>query len=328
MTKTDDFFSLTPERVLDAVESYGYRCTGRCLALNSLENRVYEVEVESTSDTGSSFLVVKFYRPHRWTKDQIQEEHDFLFELEAAEIAVVAPIRTADGNSIFSFAGEDTYAALFPKRSGRMEPESSLEDFERVGRLLARVHQVSIRKPFLYREKISPHWYLQHNKESVLRFLPSRLVPRYTQVLERFTERWEELPHFPQLRLHGDCHRGNILWRPEEGPLLVDFDDAIFGPMIQDVWLLFPGVIADYRQEFAAFIRGYEMFGEFDDRQLQLVELLRSFRMVQYSGWIARRWEDPAFQSTFSHFLEDTYWDRHIADLEDQLIDFKTPHGF
>lgn len=311
---TDDFYALTPDKVLDAVESYGYRCTGRCLALNSLENRVYEIEVEG--DT--RFLVAKFYRPLRWTKEQIQEEHDFLHELAAEDLPVVAPMKQHDGATLYVSSVIGCYGALFPKRSGRMEPESSPADLERIGRTLARVHQVGGRKPFLHRQQMSPTWYLEYHRASVDQFLPGYLHQRYQHCIDRLHHAWSQLPSFPAIRLHGDCHRGNILWREEEGPLLVDFDDAIMGPVIQDVWLLFHGRIADYQEEFASFLKGYEMFAEFDDRQLQAVELIRAFRMVQYAGWIAKRWDDPSFKRAFPQFQEDGYWESHICDVEDQ----------
>jgi Ser/Thr protein kinase RdoA (MazF antagonist) len=311
---TDDFYSLTPDKVLDAVESYGYRCTGRCLALNSLENRVYEIEVEGDS----RFLVAKFYRPLRWSKDQIQEEHDFLHELASEDLPVVAPIKNSNDQTIYVSDIIGCYGALFPKRSGRMEPESSASDLERIGRTLARVHQVGSRKPFLHRQTMSPSWYLEYHRESVDAFLPSYISNRYQNCITTLRQAWESLPLFPNIRLHGDCHRGNILWREEEGPLLVDFDDSIMGPMIQDVWLLFHGRINDYQDEFASFLKGYELFLDFDDRQLKAVELIRAFRMVQYAGWIAKRWDDPSFKMAFPQFLEDLFWESHVSDIEDQ----------
>ena len=203
-----------------------------------------------------------------------------------------------------------------------MEPESSLEDLERIGRTLARVHQVGMKSQFLHRHSMSAAWYLDWNRPFVDEFLPAFLKNRYDDCVAKSRFAWASLGQFPTLRLHGDCHRGNILWRPDEGPLLVDFDDAINGPMIQDVWLLFSGRIANHPEEFKSFLKGYELFLDFDDRQLALVEVIRAFRMIQYSGWIARRWKDPSFQMAFPHFATENYWIHHIADLEEQVQAF------
>ncbi len=319
----NEFFSLTPDRVLDAVESFGFKCTGRCLALNSLENRVYEVEVEnSKSDSGSEMLVAKFYRPNRWTKDQIQEEHDFVWELAAQELPVVAPIRNSYGKTIYTVPELQCYTALFPKRSGRMEPESSKEELVRLGRLVARMHQVGSRSSFKHRMSVNPKWYLWHNFEDVQRFIAPEYKKNYKDILSTLDAKWSDILDFKFIRLHGDLHRGNILWRYEEEqstPLLVDFDDSIFGPVVQDFWLLFGGRIKQENDNFMSFLEGYEMFLEFDDRQLSIVELLRAFRMVQYTGWICKRWEDPSFRKVFPDINSNNYWSNHILDLQEQL---------
>lgn len=310
-----EFYSLTPERVLDAVESFGFRCTGRALPLNSVENRVYEVEVESEE----RFIIVKFYRPNRWSADQIIEEHEYLLELQNEELPVVAPIIDNAGSTLKYVSSINCNVAIFPKRSGRLELESTPEDLQRLGRLMARVHQVGSRKEFKHRRLLSSSWYIRHNYLEVLKFIPEELKAQYDNILEKVEDSWSKLPTFPSLRLHGDCHRGNILWRPEEGPLLVDFDDSLQGPMIQDVWLLFANRLTDVEEELQHFISGYEVFQEFDDRQLKLVELLRIARMIQYAGWIARRWEDPSFKHLFPQFANDGYWQAHIHDLKMQL---------
>lgn len=319
----NEFFSLTPERVLDAVESFGFKCTGRCLALNSLENRVYEVEVENHHATnGSEMLVAKFYRPNRWSKDQIQEEHDFVRELASEELPVVAPIRNVDGQTIYKVPNLECYTALFPKKSGRMEPESSKQELVRLGRLVARMHQVGSRKEFQDRMGVSAKWYLWHNYEDVQHFIPPEYKSSYNKILSTLETKWKSSPNFKFIRLHGDLHRGNILWRAEEDlstPLIVDFDDSINGPVIQDFWLLFGGRINLQDDKFTSFLEGYEMFLEFDDRQLSLVELLRTFRMVQYTGWICKRWEDPSFKKVFPDITTNNYWGSHINDLHEQL---------
>jgi Ser/Thr protein kinase RdoA (MazF antagonist) len=309
------FFELTPERVLDAVESSGLQCTGRCLALNSFENRVYDVEL----DDGNR-RVVKFYRPARWTEEQILEEHEFLFDLKEAEIPVVSPIQFPDGMTLKKMPGTEIHYALFPKVGGRAPEELSDDQLVRVGRLLGRIHNVGAKKRFQHRVRINPQTYGFSNLEFLLKknWIPIEFQNRYKSVVEKiceFTEPWFEKLEFQ--RLHGDCHLGNLLWSAQ-GPFFLDFDDCVIGPPIQDIWLLVPGRDAEALRQRDVLLKGYCEFRHFDMKSLKLIEPLRSLRFIYYTAWIARRWDDPAFPMAFPHFGTHQYWMREVEDLEDQ----------
>jgi Ser/Thr protein kinase RdoA (MazF antagonist) len=306
-----EFFSLSPERVLEAVELFGFECTGRVLALNSLENRVYEVQTE---DKEHPFVVVKFYRPNRWTKDQILEEHKFLLELAREEIPVVAPLLTDNGESILDSNG--IICAVFPKKGGRLESEYNQDELKWLGRVIARIHQVGARDKFRFRPKVSYEWYALHNKDSVLTYMPKELLPGYEQVLQIARVEGEKLSSYPSLRIHGDLHRGNILWR--DGPLVVDFDDSLMGPRVQDLWLLIPGRDAEARRIQEKLLEGYNQIASFPEHELFSAETLRLLRMIQYTGWVAKRWEDPSFKRAFPEFSEPDFWHKHLVDLREQ----------
>lgn len=308
---TTEFFSLSPQRVLEAVEFFGYQCTGRVLALNSLENRVYEVQTESEEHP---FVVIKFYRPNRWTKEQILEEHRFLFELAKEEIPVVAPLTNDNGESIFE--QNEIICAVFPKKGGRLESESSTEELKWLGRVIARIHQVGLRERFKFRPKVSFDWYALFNKESVLKYIGKDLLPGYEQVLQIAKTESEKINQYPQLRIHGDLHRGNILWR--NGPLVVDFDDSLMGPRVQDIWLLVPGIDEDAKRIRDKLLEGYELIAKFPEAELASSETLRLLRMIQYTGWVSKRWEDPSFKRAFPQFEEPDFWNKHLVDLREQ----------
>jgi Ser/Thr protein kinase RdoA (MazF antagonist) len=320
-SETKFFFELTPERILDAVEEIGVRCTGRCLQLNSMENRVYEVEIELDAapvSPAERFRIVKFYRPGRWSKEQIGEEHRFLLDLKRAEIPVVAPLEFPDGSTLRRVGELEIYYAIFPKVGGRSPDELDGEQLMWLGRLLARIHTVGAQQEATQRLRLNPATYGIDNLKYLI---DSGVVPRESQaayrgVVERLCTLVE--PWFHEVktqRIHGDCHLGNILWG-REGPFFVDFDDMVVGPCVQDVWLIVPG---RDEQQLQSLLSGYELMRPFDRNSLRLIEPLRALRFVHFSAWIARRWHDPAFQRVFPNFGSGGYWGEQLADLNEQL---------
>jgi Ser/Thr protein kinase RdoA (MazF antagonist) len=296
------FHALTPDRVLDAVEVGGLRCTGRCLPLRAFENRVYEVELEDERR-----LVVKFYRPGRWSLETILDEHRFLQDLAAAELPVVAPLDLGTGQTLNKANG--IYYAAFPKVRGRTLDELDAEKRRRMGRTIGRMHAVGAARGAPHRRKLDVQYYI-HEPLEVLRkgkFIPENLGPRYRDVALRIAEAAAKpLAAAAVQRIHGDLHWGNILWTPD--PLLVDFDDCMMGPPVQDLWLLASGDTEEARKAREDLIEGYEVFREFDRSTLPLAEPLRGMRIVYMSGWIARRWTDPSFPPAFPHFRDVRYW--------------------
>ena len=322
--ETKHFYEITPDRILDAVESYGVVCSGRCLALNSLENRVYDVEIElenKTNNPSDSFRVIKFYRPNRWTKEQIQEEHQFLFDLADQELPVVTPVRDEHGETIKKDQDTGIYFSLFPKIGGRILDEFSNQQIDVVGRLLARLHNVAATRSMKHRLHMSPDTYGLDNayflEDSGL--IPENFVERYVPLVEDLCEVMS--PWFDETavqRIHGDCHLGNILWRDEE-LCIVDFDDAVTGPCVQDIWLLIPGRDDASKRMLERLLNAYEEFRSFDHGSLRLIEGLRSLRIIHFNSWIARRWSDPAFEKIFPDFGTEKYWVEQITTLYEQL---------
>jgi Ser/Thr protein kinase RdoA (MazF antagonist) len=303
------FHALTPDRVLDAVEAGGLRTTGRCLPLRAFENRVYEVELEDRRR-----LVVKFYRPGRWSRETILDEHRFLDDLVAAEVPAVAPIDIGTGRTL-NEAGGIFYAA-FPKIRGRTLDELDAESRRRIGRTIGRMHAVGAARPARHRRKLDLRYYIHEPLAVLLKggFMPENLRPRYRDVALRIAEAAAKpLAAAPVQRIHGDLHWGNILWTPD--PVLVDFDDCMMGPPVQDLWLLARGDDEDARKAREDLIEGYEVFREFDRSTLVLAEPLRAMRIVYMSGWIARRWDDPSFPQAFPAFTETRYWMQEYEEL-------------
>lgn len=308
--------ALTPDAVLDAVEQTGVVTDGRLLSLNSYENRVYQVGIEDSEP-----LIAKFYRPGRWQDEAILEEHQFAQELVSHEIPVVAPLANEQGDTLRHFQG--FRFALFPRRGGHW-PE--LEDPEvrlRLGRFLGRIHAVGECARFQHRATISieqlgirPRQYLLDHE-----FLPTDYKQQYSdltqQLLEQINERFEQAGDIKHIRLHGDCHPGNILWR-ESGAHFVDLDDCVMGPAIQDLWMLLSGDRAQMNEQFADLMEGYNEFHDFDFRELRLIESLRTLRIIHYASWLARRWNDPAFPHNFPWFNTVSYWEEHILTLREQ----------
>ena len=320
MAIDDTFFALTPERVLESVEVGGRRATGYVFALNSLENRVYEVELED-----GQRLVTKFYRPGRWSREAILEEHAFLRELAEAEVPVVPPIDLGDGQTLREVAKEGgltIWCAAFPKVRGRVSEEPNEEQAMRLGRLLARLHLVGERRSAPSRPTLDPATYGQRSLEVLLAagFVPHELRGRLSSAAQAIVDACE--PAFvdlPRVRLHGDCHHGNLLW-DSNGPFFLDFDDFLSGPPVQDLWLLVPGRDDAALQTRALMAEAYQSIRSFDLRTLRLVEPLRALRILRYAAWIAQRWQDPAFQRAFPGFPEQLYWQREVQGLEEQLV--------
>lgn len=317
------FYQLTPDTVMDAVESRGYLCDGRILALNSYENRVYQVGIEDETP-----LIAKFYRPNRWSDKQIQEEHQLCFELDEQELPVVAPLRNEKGESLFRF--QDYRFSLYPRRGGRAPELSDPDHLYRLGQTLGRFHLVGGARPFQSRPALDIQTYGLNSIELIGgEFIPSSLREAYlslTSDLITSIERcYAAAGDVRQIRVHGDCHGGNILWR-DDTPNFVDFDDARMAPAVQDLWMLLTGDDRQQQQlQLAEVVEGYNEFADFDPRELHLVEALRTLRMLHYSAWLARRWEDPAFPRNFTWFNTERYWGEHILQLREQLSAMQEP---
>ncbi len=332
--ETRFFYELTPDRILDAVEACGLRATGRCMALNSMENRVYQVEVEPEVDVeggGDEFRVVKFYRPGRWSEEQILEEHRFLHELAKAEIPAVAPLPFPDGATLERAPGCPIWCAVFPRVGGRAPDELDDEGLERIGRLIGRLHNVGATSDAPSRVRLDPDSYGLTALTSLLEIgsIPESVRDSYRLTVESIcesTSAWFEAAVYQ--RIHGDCHIGNLLVGGQ-GAFFVDFDDMVRGPCVQDIWLLAPGKDKEARRQRSVLLEGYEQFREFDYSTLRLVEPLRALRLVHFSAWIARRWDDPAFKRAFPDFGDERYWFDELNLLREQLADIQhlAQHG-
>jgi Ser/Thr protein kinase RdoA (MazF antagonist) len=322
MNSDTPYSELSPETVLDAIEAVGHHCDGRVLALNSYENRVYQIGIEDGAP-----LVAKFYRPGRWSDAAIREEHAFACELAAQEIPVVAPL-LRDGESLHSHRG--FRYAVFPRRGGRWPELGSSDDREWVGRFLGRIHAVGRAARFHERGRLSMEDLGQKARDFVLDgdWMPDYLATKYADVtdelLNEVEARAEGWRGAALGRILGDCHRGNILWT-DQGPHFVDLDDCLTGPAIQDLWMLIAGGREEMRTELADVLKGYEQFLPFDRGELALIEPLRALRMIHYSAWLARRWHDPAFPQAFPWFAEPRYWEQHYRALDEQLAAVLSP---
>ncbi len=322
-TETRFFYELTPERILDAVETAGVLCTGRVLQLNSMENRVYQVEVECDEEDAplsEKFRVAKFYRPGRWSKKQILEEHTFLLDLVEEEIPVVAPVKFGNGTTLTRMPDADIFYSLFPRIGGRAPDEMGDDQLEQLGRLLARLHQVGASREADARIKLDPQTYGRDNLAGILDSgtLPDSMVDGYRGLVEGICTMVE--PWFAQAgvqRIHGDCHLGNVLWGAQ-GAFLVDFDDMVRGPCVQDIWLLVPGRDAAAARQRDVLLSSYEQLRAFDRSTLRLIEPLRTLRYIHFSAWIAKRWDDPAFKRVFHDFGSERYWHEQLQDLREQ----------
>ncbi|WP_330926085.1 serine/threonine protein kinase [Candidatus Sororendozoicomonas aggregata] len=314
--------TLTPDRVLDAVESQGFLSDARILPLNSYENRVYQIGVEASDP-----VIVKFYRPQRWSQEQILEEHGFSHTLKEQELPVVAPLRNAEGRTLFEYEGFQF--AIFPRQGGYAPELDNLDNLLILGRCLGRIHSLGATLPFEHRNAInlqrfgidSVTYLLSHD------FIPPSLKEAYQTLTSDLLHRLARIEKdctFTLIRVHGDCHNGNILWR-NNSPHFVDFDDTAMAPAIQDLWMLLSGDRQNQTVQMAEILEGYSEFFDFNPAELNLVEYFRTLRLLNYSAWLARRWEDPAFPMAFTWFNTERYWAEHILELREQLAALDEP---
>jgi len=312
----EHFFTLTPDRLLASVErALGSRATGRAFALNSLENRVYEIELEERDP-----VVAKFYRPGRWSRDAILDEHRFLAELVAAEVPAVAPLALVGGETLAA-SDDGILFALFPKVRGRLLIELSDTQLAQVGRLLGRMHNVGASSVARHRRTLTVEEWGRRSLETVLAsgMLDDALRDRYRAVAESLLRAIEPLlDGVPAHRVHGDCHLGNVLWR-DDAAFFVDFDDTCVAPAVQDVWLVVRGRDEEAERQREILLAGYQQMRAFDRATLRLIEPLRALRMIHYSAWIVRRWQDPTFPRAFPGFGAARHWVEEIGDLDEQL---------
>ena len=313
---------LTPDVILDAVASIGLEPDGHLLALNSYENRVLQVGIADEAP-----VIAKFYRPDRWTDEAITEEHLFSAELAAAEIPVVAPWQHSANGTLFTHQG--FRFALFPRRGGRAPEPGDLDQLEWIGRFIGRIHLAGQTSPFTHRPTLDPATMGWPARDIVMAspLLPPNELEGYAAVSEALLKAIEErfaTVDARTIRVHGDCHHGNILWT-DEGPHFVDLDDCRNGPAIQDLWMLLNGDRGERTVQLSAMLDGYGMFHELNPRELALIEPLRGLRMIHYSGWLANRWQDPAFPLAFSWAESPHYWSQHVHDLRHQLETLNEP---
>lgn len=310
--QSEFFFRLTPERVLQAVEAAGFVPSGHCFALNALENRVYDVRLED-----GQHVVAKFYRPGRWSRETILDEHRLLAALVRAEIPVCAPLEFPDGDTLKEI--EDIHYAIWPRTGGRSPDELADDQIEILGRLMARIHSIAADLGAPNRRTLNADT-VPLEALALLEdgdWLPPSCSGRYARAVEALVSTYQERSRDLLIQpIHGDCHAGNLL-RGDEGWFFLDFDDMVIGPPVQDVWMLLPGRDALADRQRRLLVESYRQFRPFDDRGFSLIEPLRGFRFVFYAGWIARRWEDPAFPDAFPHFGTDDYWETETRDLEE-----------
>ncbi len=315
------YYRLDPDTVLQSIDSVGLMTDGRLLPLNSYENRVYQVGIEDQDP-----VIAKFYRPGRWTDEQILEEHQFSLEVADAEIPLIAPLQH-QGQTLHTHEG--FRFALF-KRQGGHAPELEDRDTLRwLGRFIGRIHAVGASKAFRYRPALTPERYgdlaIQVIKDG--QWLPAHLETAFTTLAEDLMTliraAWQRAGTTKGIRLHGDCHPGNLLWR--DGPFFVDMDDCQSGPAVQDLWMLLSGNQAEMQPQLNDVIEGYRQFMNFDTRELQLIEALRTLRMLHHAAWLAQRWEDPAFPVAFPWFGEPRYWEDLILGLREQMSALQEP---
>lgn len=318
------FHLLGPDEVIEAAESFGRRLTGRTMALNSLENRVYDIELASPIDVEKGFsptnVILKFYRPGRWSEAQIREEHRFLSTLQEFEVPVVAPLEF-NGDTLHLHEGTKLWFALFPKVQGRLKDELIKDEIDQAGRLIGRIHNVGSMGQFSHRLSLNPATFIEASRDSLknIKLVEHVSFTHYISLLDTLNQLLR--PMFSQVsvqRLHGDFHRGNIVWT-SAGPVAVDFDDCLTGPVEQDLWLLFAGKDEYSLKDRERFLDAYKEMTRKSELRMNLTEALRTMRMVHFNAWIAKRWEDHSFQRTFPHFTSANYWDQELIDLRVQI---------
>jgi Ser/Thr protein kinase RdoA (MazF antagonist) len=326
MTASNDdsstpYYRLGPDQLIQLVESAGLFCDGHLQALNSYENRVYQVGIEDAQP-----IIIKVYRPGRWSDEQILEEHDFALQLSAAEISVAPPLEVNGRTLHFS---QGFRFALFERRGGHAPELDRKETRIRLGRLLGRIHAVAAQKQFKYRPELT----MKHfGTDAVAKLLKDHWLPPHLETAfsslsdDLFTAIracFQRAGDYTRIRLHGDCHPGNILWR--DGPLVVDLDDCRSGPAVQDLWMLLSGETDEMAGQMKDVLEGYTGFWNFDRRELHLIEALRTLRMLHHAAWLAERWQDPAFPIAFPWFAEPRYWEDLVLGLREQLARMQEP---
>ena len=321
-TTNHPFDKLTPDFIMDAVESQNYRCDCRILTLNSYENRVYQIGIEDSEP-----LIAKFYRPERWSDAQILEEHSFTLDLAAQELPVVPPLCNKSNETLHQYEGFRFSLSLC--KGGHSPELDNLEHLLIIGRLLSRIHLLGASRPFMERPTLDSRSF---GHECVIFIAEKFIPPEYREsyqtlthdLLQQIDERFSRLGSVQNIRVHGDCHNGNMLWR-DGAPHFVDFDDARMAPAIQDLWMLLSGSEDQQRLQLDKVLTGYHQFYDFNPAELQLIEPLRTLRMIHYSAWLAKRWDDPAFPRTFPWFNSLQYWGEHILELREQLAALQEP---
>lgn len=323
MDPVHPYLQLIPDKVLAAVETLGFETDARIFALNSYENRVYQIGL-----VGSSSIVVKFYRPGRWSREQILEEHAFTRELVELEIPVIAPESFADKGTLIEFEGFQF--AIFRQILGRPPELDKLDNLLVMGRFVGRIHAVGAINHFSHRKNFSVDRIAAESRSFLLDngFIPLDLVNAYaslsSDLIEAIEQRLHAFGELMTLRIHGDCHPGNVLWK-EDKPHFVDFDDTMTGPAIQDLWMLLSGDRNQRQAQLLEVVEGYNEFFDFRAEELELIESLRTLRLMHYSAWLAKRWSDPAFPQSFPWFNTDPYWANHILELREQLAALDDP---
>lgn len=307
--------ALTPDRVIDCVESVGIRSDLRLLALNSYENRVYQVGVEDAEP-----YIVKFYRAARWSDEQILEEHAFALELVEHDISVVAP-ESIDGETLHHARGQRF--TIFKRRGGYPPELDNLDHLYRLGQTLGRIHRIGSANAFAYRNQLNIDVIATESRAYLAQgFVPRDLLPAYESVAKECDDAirilLDDLAASDLHRIHGDCHVGNILWR-DDTPHFVDLDDCISGPAVQDIWMFLNGEMHQRELQLSEFVEGYSEFHDFDPRQLKWIEALRTLRIMHHAYWLARRWDDPAFPKAFPWFGQERFWSEHVLQLREQL---------
>ncbi len=319
---THPFETLDPSFILDAVDSVGFESDGRVTILNSYENRVYQIGIENSEP-----VIAKFYRPQRWSNDQILEEHQFCYELEAAELPVVCPIKNHDEISLFEY-GQFRFS-LYPRKGGRAPELDNYDNLLILGRFLGRIHLIGASQSFKTRPTINSQTYGHESVEYIKQhFIPNELRIAYEtltdDILKIIDSILDQENNLSLIRTHGDCHIGNMLWR-DDLPHFIDFDDSRMAPAIQDVWMLLSGDRREQQTQLLEIVEGYNEFADFNVNELRLIETLRTLRMLHFSAWLARRWDDPAFPMGFPWFNTQRYWEEHILSLREQFAELQEP---
>ena len=330
MKNSHPFDRLTPDFILDILDRHlagqNLHCDGRILALNSYENRVYQIGIEDAEP-----LIAKFYRPDRWSNEQIKEEHAFCFELAEHEIPVVTPLLQESDKQAHNslFEAEEFRFTLFPRKGGRAPEFDNLDNLLVMGRWLGRLHGVGAAAEFKSRPRLDLQSYGAESAAFISEyFIPVAIKPAYDSLvrdlLQLMQEKQSEFSDISFIRTHCDCHAGNVLWR-DELPHFVDFDDARMAPAVQDIWMLLSGDRHERTVQLSEVLEGYGEFNDFNLRELGWIETLRTLRMMHYSAWLARRWDDPAFPLHFPWFNTERYWGSHIQELREQLAALQEP---